>query len=272
MTSSPLVDAALGYFSPLNLVTILSYLIVFMILLVPMVVCAKIFVKRNWFSSRNDGSSTNVSTNDVGSITAIKTLSCRSQRSIQNSGGPDHLAPLLMGRMSLFGDGIPGTWFFSQGYLWLNRLNFYLTRRIFADQIAQWINIMPFGETPFFHARTCWLDDCVEEFLRRHAKIQPMLSFLAQDTILVVIAFWWKAVYMRSRWTRPPHKAANAGYWRKQESTPSTHNSCLVAFLRRIGSNNWSPAALTRLFQHYLSGKVSHTIFQGPLLKTLWPR
>ena len=109
MTSSPLVDAALGYFSPLNLVTILSYLIVFMILLVPMVVCAKIFVKRNWFSSRNDGSSTNVSTNDVGSITAIKTLSCRSQRSIQNSGGPDHLAPLLMGRMSLFGDGIPGT-------------------------------------------------------------------------------------------------------------------------------------------------------------------
>lgn len=51
-------------------------------------------------------------------------------------------------------------------YLVLSRWNFYLTGRIFADQLGP--RISKIGETAYLQVRTCWLDDCVETFVRRH--------------------------------------------------------------------------------------------------------
>jgi methyltransferase (TIGR00027 family) len=108
----------------------------------------------------------NISNSTGGSRTAIKTLSARSQMNLQRSGGPDQMAPALMNQLSLFGEGVPGSLWFSRLYLLLARWTFYLTGRIFSDQIAA--HLMKLGEAAFLQGRTCWLDDVVENFVRKH--------------------------------------------------------------------------------------------------------
>lgn len=112
----------------------------------------------------------NAAATDAGSATAIKTLSARSQMNIQKSGGPDSIAPRLMRQISLFGPGIPGSYWLSRIYLLISRWNFYLTGRIFIDQLTErymghWIR---FGESALLQVRTCWLDDVVETFGKKH--------------------------------------------------------------------------------------------------------
>ncbi|KAL3788189.1 hypothetical protein HJC23_004656 [Cyclotella cryptica] len=108
----------------------------------------------------------NISTTSVGSLTALKTFSARSQMALQMSGGPDTIAPLLIGNVSLFGPNIPGSYFFTHIYLFLARCHYYLTGRMFADQLAEccFKRVMRLGEIACLQARTCWLDDVVDTF------------------------------------------------------------------------------------------------------------
>lgn len=108
----------------------------------------------------------NISTTSVGSLTAMKTFSARSQMALQASGGPDILAPLLMEHVSLFGPNIPGSYFFTHLYLFLARCHYYLTGRIFADQLTECClkRMTRLGETACLQARTCWFDDVVDTF------------------------------------------------------------------------------------------------------------
>jgi methyltransferase (TIGR00027 family) len=85
---------------------------------------------------------------------------------LQQSGGPDHLAPRLVRQLSLFGDGVFLSHLWTRGYLVLSRWNFYITGRIFPDQLGP--RISKIGETAYLQVRTCWLDDCVETFVTRH--------------------------------------------------------------------------------------------------------
>ena len=132
------------------------YNIVGMLILLPSIVAVD-------FMNRSDK---NISTSHRGSRTAIKAVSARSQMYLQQSGGPDYLAPHLMRQLSLFGEGIPGSHLWTRGYLFLSRCNFYLTGRIFPDQLGS--RISEIGETAYIQVRTCWLDDCVETFVRKH--------------------------------------------------------------------------------------------------------
>ena len=118
------------------------------------------------FTKRSDK---NISTSDRGSRTAIKAACARSQMYLQQSGGQDYLAPCISRQLSLFGDGIPGSHLWTRIYLFLSRLNFYITGRIFADQMGS--RIAKIGETAYLQARTCWLDDCVEMFVRKHQNV-----------------------------------------------------------------------------------------------------
>mmetsp|Transcript_9724 Transcript_9724/g.17710 ORF Transcript_9724/g.17710 Transcript_9724/m.17710 type:complete len:88 (+) Transcript_9724:408-671(+) len=85
---------------------------------------------------------------------------------LQQSGGPDHLAPRLARQLSLFGDGVFLSHFWTRGYLVLSRWNFYITGRLFPDQLGP--RISKIGETAYLKVRTCWLDDCVKTFVKRH--------------------------------------------------------------------------------------------------------
>lgn len=108
----------------------------------------------------------NTSTTEVGSLTALKTFAARSQMSLQNSGGPDHLAPILIGHVSLFGPNIPGSYIYTSIYLFLTRCHYYLTGRIFVDQLTEFClkKFTKLGEIACLQARTCWLDDVVDTF------------------------------------------------------------------------------------------------------------
>lgn len=121
-------------------------------------------------SAPDDDHETNTSNTTIGSLTAIKTLGARSQMNIQQSGGPDNIAPLLMSQLSLFGPNIPGSRLFSKFYSMLSRWNFYLTGRVFVDQLSEiWFpHLVQFGEVGLLQSRTCWLDDVVESFANRH--------------------------------------------------------------------------------------------------------
>jgi len=85
------------------------------------------------------------------------------------NGGMDFIAPLLAKHVSLFGNNLPGSLLLSHVYTILTRWNFYLTGRMFADQLAE--NFMSkrikFGETGMVHARTCWFDDVVDSFVKK---------------------------------------------------------------------------------------------------------
>jgi len=154
--TSLLFDKVLGYLSMLTGVLMVLFNLVGALILLPSILVVD-FVKK---------SDRNISTSVRGSRTAIKAACARSQMFLQQSGGPDFLAPSLARQLSLFGEGIPGSHLWTRIYLFLSRCNFYLTGRIFPDQLGS--RITKCGETAFLQARTCWLDDCVETFVRKH--------------------------------------------------------------------------------------------------------
>ena len=172
---SHLFHNALGWLSIPTGTGIASYIFVGYVSLIPSIMFSKYIMGWPSFFNRtpsiepleeNDKVERNVSTTAAGSITAIKTLSARSQMHVQQCGGPDNIAPLLMRQISLFGPGIPGSYLFTHIYLVMARWNFYLTGRILVDQLterylSQWIK---FGENALLQVRTCWLDDVVESF------------------------------------------------------------------------------------------------------------
>ena len=130
--SSPLFDKFLGYISVITGVFLVLFVLVGCLLLLPFLIVD--------FWRKHTGKNKNISTMGGGSRSAIKTLSARSQMYLQKSGGPDHLAPLLLNQISLFGQSGKGpTHWFSKVYLFLARCNFYLTGRIFADQFAVYL-------------------------------------------------------------------------------------------------------------------------------------
>jgi len=164
-------DTTLGYVSVVGYTGCSVVLFGGMLSLLPSMLVSKYVLK--WPSLINNNNNANEKNNKnvlstMPSLTAIKTLSARSQMSLQGSGGPDYLAPNLIGCISLLGPNIPGSRLFTELFLFSQRLHFYFTGRIFADQMAylgrKKLGI-PFGETAFLHARTCWLDDCVQRFI-----------------------------------------------------------------------------------------------------------
>ena len=84
---------------------------------------------------RTAASESNISLTGDGSSTAIFTLMYRSLMAKLNAGGPDSLAPLLMKQMSILGP-VWGGVFWTNMYLFLQRVNFYLVKRILQEQTA----------------------------------------------------------------------------------------------------------------------------------------
>lgn len=188
---SAFLDKALGYLSIVTASALTSVLTFGTIALVPSIAATKLLGYTNYF---NPGSSSfrNVSTVGKGSVTAIKTLSARAQCSKMQAGGPDHLAPIFMAHTSLFGAGIPGSALFSQFYLLLARWNFYLTGRIYADQLASAMDSylgfsFPIGETALLQVRTCWLDDCVETFVRNNSIVDRISVQSEKEVVCNVV-------------------------------------------------------------------------------------
>ena len=147
-----------------------TFLMIGWIFIVPSMIFSK-FIMR-WPSALNRPQSgsvsvaKNTSTTAVGSLTALKTFAARSQMAMQNSGGPDFIAPLLMRHVPLLGPNIPGSQLFAYIYLLLSRCHYYLTGRIFVDQLTEfWLKkVTKLGEIACLQARTCWLDDVVDTF------------------------------------------------------------------------------------------------------------
>jgi methyltransferase (TIGR00027 family) len=165
--SSNLWDTTLGHVSIISYTGCSLALFGGMISLIPSMIVSKYVFK--WSSMVNPPPSKHLST--IESLTAIKTLSARSQMALQGSGGRDYLAPALMAQVSLCGRNIPGSGLFTKFYLFCQRLHFYATGRIFADQMTYFGRKklgIPFGETAFLQVRTCWIDDCLETFLDKY--------------------------------------------------------------------------------------------------------
>lgn len=142
--NSPFVDKyVLGPLSVITFLIILNALVFGSVLLLPSIVFSKYVM--GWpsifnlptKSAKTGDHETNVSNTTVGSIMAVKTLFARSQMYMQQSGGPDSIAPLLMSQLSLFGPNIPGSELFTQMYAILSRWGFYLTGRCFAEQLSE---------------------------------------------------------------------------------------------------------------------------------------
>lgn len=55
----------------------------------------------------------------------------------KQGSGTDNLAGNLIDHVSLFGKNIPGSLWYTQFYLLLARFYFYVTGRIFTDQLAK---------------------------------------------------------------------------------------------------------------------------------------
>lgn len=184
--SSALVDKALGYLSILTGTATICTLIGLQFILIPSAIAAKLGLTSNWFNnkarienqSRNTEGSPliekkNISNTETGSLTALKTLSARSTTA-RVGINPDYLAPKLMGKLSLYGNGIIGSYFVSQIYLQMTKWHFDLTKRFIADQIvvlfSRW-GVMELGENAYLQCRTCWIDDCLETFLLKHSNV-----------------------------------------------------------------------------------------------------
>lgn len=151
--------------------------------LVPSMLVSKYVFK--WPSMVNQSSNNNNNLSTMESLTAIKTLSARAQMALQQSGGPDYLAPVLMKQVSLFGRNIPGSGLFTKFYLFCQRLHFYATGRIFPDQMSYFGRKklgIPFGETAFLQVQTCWLDDCLETFLEKHSHANVVILGAGYDS------------------------------------------------------------------------------------------
>ena len=105
----------------------------------------------------------------IGSMSAIKVMRARATLSC-GLGGPDNLALKLFRHSSPLGSEtyVCGMQSFLFCFHILERWNIKLTKRIYTDQLTSLI--MPqVGSVAYIQARTCWLDDVVEEFVRRHA-------------------------------------------------------------------------------------------------------
>jgi methyltransferase (TIGR00027 family) len=118
-------------------------------------------------SERRTEEASNRSTAYGGSRTAALSLWARSQMFLQGSGGPDHLAPLLLARLSLLGPNVPASRILLRVCAFLSRINFRITHSIFEDQLAFIFTLFHTGLTTPMQVRTCFLDDCVETFVRQ---------------------------------------------------------------------------------------------------------
>ena len=135
LTSSPLVDRIQGYVSIITGTLIMTIGILGMLMLVPGFLLAKVL------KGRSKDWECNKSLTGDGSDTAVLTLMERSQMNLMNAGGPDHLAPLLMKDKSILGIVFGPVWggaLWSDIYLLMQRINFYLVRRILQEQTAHW--------------------------------------------------------------------------------------------------------------------------------------
>ena len=115
-----------------------------------------------------------------GSRTAIVALYARSQAS-QSGFGPDHLAPIILNCLlketsPLFMTLLVHTCGF------LSRLNYRVTHRIFEDQIAFFATLGYTGLVGPLHARTCWLDDCVKDFVTQNKETNVIILGSGFDT------------------------------------------------------------------------------------------
>ena len=183
---TPLVDRyLLGPFSSVTWIAVDAVVAGGFVCLIPSIAFSK-YVMR-WPSMFNlpreesaDGRDVNASNGAMGSTTAVKTLSVRSQLYLQGGGGPDWVAPLIMRQLSLFGPNIPGSVLLTRLWNMLFRWHFRLTGRIFADQMAEVLfsKKMKFGECGILQPRTCWLDDVVDTFARKEDGRQFNVVFL----------------------------------------------------------------------------------------------
>jgi len=173
------LDMLQGYLSIFTGFAIFFILIISQIILLPSILAAKMNLKKNWFNAKLDMKGDklinhNISQTETGSLTAIKTLSARSTTA-RLGMNPDYLAPKLMAQLSLYGPGVTGSHFISQLYLLLVRWNFNLTRRFLTDQLVHFISQtmkwgkIEFGEYAYLQCRTCWIDDCLETFLKEYS-------------------------------------------------------------------------------------------------------
>jgi len=145
------------------------------LVLLPSLWLAKTPQQQDTAQQDKDGASSekNRSVSSGGSRTAILALYARSQSYLQGSGGPDHLAPRFLDRVSLQLGGPRHQVVWGEARLlrfcaFLSRLNFRFTHRIFEDQVARIATLFRAGFVSPMQVRTCWLDDCVEAFVQRH--------------------------------------------------------------------------------------------------------
>ncbi len=153
MPSSRGLDRVLGWLSFVYGAICLLLIALCMIVLMPLYF---VRVKRT--------QAANVSTEEGGSLSAVKTLNARAVAAACGFG-PDHLAIPMIAKLSLTGGG-GGGWLFTQAYWRSLVLGFRLTRRLYVDQAMRpFLDKLPFGEITYMHLRTCWLDDVVEQFI-----------------------------------------------------------------------------------------------------------
>ena len=169
LPSSPVLDHMQGFLSIFTGVFILIMYLLGLLILSPG------FVIRKLMKHRSAASESNISLAGDGSGTAIYTLMYRSQMTMMDAGGPDTLAPLLMKHKSVLGP-VWGGRFCTDMYILLQRINFYLVKRILQEQIAP--KRPTGGRCAYMQCRTCWFDDCVESFLRLHQGKQTNLVIL----------------------------------------------------------------------------------------------
>jgi len=172
--TKPFVDKYL--FGPLSIITGLGIVVIllvwYIIILLPCIFYSKYIMRYPSIfnlpqtTSASADKDTNTSNTTIGSITALKTLHARSQMYKQQSGGPDNIAPLIMNQFSPIGPNIPTSYTLTKVYSILSRVNFYLTGRVFVDQLSEccFSKIVKFGEVGLLQLRTCWLDDAVDMF------------------------------------------------------------------------------------------------------------
>jgi hypothetical protein len=180
MPKYAVVDALQGFASIFTSMFITLYLGVGLVALLPFFFASTLwayfvtgnklhFVASRLFALGRDKPS-NVS-NSSGSWTAIAVLAYRAIFS-NGLGGPDNLSLEMLYNTSPLGSDTPvvGLQAFSNGFWRLVRWNFALTKRMYGDQMsfifAPQIRVDVFT---YLQARTCWMDDVVEEFVRRRA-------------------------------------------------------------------------------------------------------
>lgn len=166
--ANPVIDQALGLASLFTFATGVQVGVIVGIILLPSILNSRADDGEQSLDFSNYPLSSNRSSAYGGSRTAVLALWARSQAHLQGSGGPDFLAPRLLERTSLLGPNMKksSSQLLSLCAL-LSRANFRLTRRVFEDQAAYVATLFNTGLISQVQVRTCWLDDCVETFVRK---------------------------------------------------------------------------------------------------------